>query len=274
MANATTALLVTVGAVGGGVRVVHAAEETDMPSMPRGAGLRRLVQALLVVVLVGALAYAATRLPLDRRALDLVAWIDEQGALGIAAFALVYVAATVLMLPGSLLTLGAGFVWGPLAGTAIVSPVSVAAACAAFVLGRTVARPWVARRVAGSPRFRAVDDAVSDSGFRVVFLLRLSPVFPFNLLNYALGLTRVRLRDFALASFVGMLPGTFLYVYLGSAVTNVAELVGDETREGAPGQTILFYGGLVATVIVTVSITRLARRALVRSLPEGGNSSP
>ena len=100
---------------------------------------------------------------------------------------------------------------------------SVAAATLAFVLGRTVARGWIARRIAGSPRFAAVDEAIGENGFRIVLLLRLSPLFPFNLLNYALGLTRLSLRDYVVASALGMLPGTILYVYLGSLVTSASE---------------------------------------------------
>jgi uncharacterized membrane protein YdjX (TVP38/TMEM64 family) len=113
-----------------------------------------------------------------------------------------------------------------------------------------------------------VDAAVAGQGFKVVLLLRLSPLFPFNLLNYALGLTRVRPRDYMLASLLGMLPGTVLYVYLGSLVTSVAQLTrGQRPEAGLSGQ-LLFWGGLAATVLVTVYVTRLARRALDATLKE------
>lgn len=214
----------------------------------------------------GALLGAFLLLPVNRWALLLVEWIRGAGALGALVYGLTYVSATLLLLPGSILTAGAGFAYGPLWGTLLVSPVSVLAATISFVLGRSVARNWVSRRMAKHPRFAAIDEAIGQSGFKIVFLLRLSPIFPFNLLNYALGLTRVKLGEYVLASFLGMLPGTFLYVYLGSLVTNASELLsGARPQAGAWGQ-VLYWGGLVATLVVTVVITRIARKALSRAL--------
>lgn len=178
---------------------------------------------------------------------------------GVAAYVAAYVTVTLLLLPASLLTAGAGLAYGPILGTTLVSPVSVAAATLAFLLGRTVARDWVATRIAGDARFAAIDAAIGRHGFRIVALLRLSPLVPFSVLNYALGLTRVRPRDFVLGSFVGMLPGTLLYVYLGSLVTTVSGLGPDRGSGAAQG---LYWAGLAATLLATVSITRIARRAL------------
>jgi uncharacterized membrane protein YdjX (TVP38/TMEM64 family) len=152
-----------------------------------------------------------------------------------------------------------------LVGTLLVSPVSVTAATIAFLLGRTVARGWIAERVQRDPRFAAVDAAIEREGLKIVLLLRLSPVIPFNVLNYALGLTRVRLRDYVLGSFVGMLPGTFLYVYLGSLVTTAASL-GSGGASAGTAQHAIYWGGLAATVLVTLFVTRLARRALGAAL--------
>ena len=223
----------------------------------------------LLLGVLAALVAAVLLLPVQEWLLAVVTAVRDLGAWGVVLFALIYVAATVAALPAWLLTLGAGFVWGPLPGTLLVSPVSTIAATAAFSLGRGLARERVARRVETDPRFAAIDAAVGRSGFRIVLLLRLSPVFPFNLLNYALGLTRVTLRDFVLASWIGMLPGTFLYVYLGSLATSAAELAGGQRPDsGAAGQA-LFFGGLLATVSVTWMITRTARRELRRTLPVG-----
>lgn len=205
----------------------------------------------------------AALVPLATWADQMAAWIRSAGVVGIAAFAVVYVAAAVFMLPGSVLTVMAGFAFGPVWGTVLVSPVSVLAATLAFTLGRTVARDRVAARAASDPRFRAIDQAIGDQGFRVVALLRLSPVLPFNLLNYALGLTRVSIRDYLLASWVGMLPGTVLYVYLGSVATNLGSGTGDD---GASARAVLYWIGLLATVAVTVLVSRAARRALVETL--------
>lgn len=212
---------------------------------------------------------AALVLPLSQWAEQLVEWVRGAGATGVAVYAGVYIAATVLMLPGSLLTVGAGLAYGPVLGTLLVSPVSVTAATLAFLMGRTVARKWVATRTRRDPRFAAIDAAIRQHGFKIVALLRLSPVIPFNFLNYALGLTAVGLREYVAGSFVGMLPGTLLYVYLGSLVTSLTALGNDRGPAGT-AQRILYWVGLGATVVVTLFITRIARRALDKALPRDG----
>jgi uncharacterized membrane protein YdjX (TVP38/TMEM64 family) len=220
----------------------------------------------LGILLAGGLLTAFLLVPWSRGALLLVEWIRNAGLVGVVVYSLSYVAATLLLLPGSILTAGAGLAYGPLWGTLLVSPVSVLAATLAFLLGRGIAREWVARRIVQHPRFAAIDEAIGDSGLKIVLLLRLSPVIPFNLLNYALGLTRVSLRDYVVASMLGMLPGTFLYVYLGSLVTSASELLsGKRPALGLWGQ-IFYWGGLVATLVVTVLISRIAQKALNRAL--------
>jgi uncharacterized membrane protein YdjX (TVP38/TMEM64 family) len=220
----------------------------------------------LGILLAGGLLAALLFVPWSQWALLLVEWIRHAGLVGVVVYSLAYVGATLLLLPGSILTVGAGLAYGPLWGTLLVSPVSVLAATLAFLLGRGIARNWVARRIAQHPRFGAIDEAIGESGFKIILLLRLSPIFPFNLLNYALGLTRVSLRDYVLASLLGMLPGTFLYVYLGSLVTSASELLsGQRPATGLWGH-VLYWGGLGATVIVTVLITRISRQALNEAL--------
>ena len=129
-----------------------------------------------------------------------------------------------------------------------------------------MARGAVERRLAGNARFVALDRAIGGDGRRLVFLLRLSPVFPFNLLNYALGLTRVRLVDF-LAASIGMLPGTLLYVYYGKLAGDVAALVGGaEHTRGAATYAVLGLG-LVATLVVTTVVTRFSPASPLRRSP-------
>jgi uncharacterized membrane protein YdjX (TVP38/TMEM64 family) len=229
--------------------------------MARGAWVRRILFATAAAAVV----LATVSLPLGGWMRGLVEWIQGAGAVGVVVYAASYVAATVLLLPGSILTLGAGFAYGPLAGTLLVSPVSVTAATVAFLLGRTVARGWIAERVSRDPRFAAIDAAIEREGLKIVLLLRLSPILPFSFLNYALGLTRVRLHHYVLGSFVGMLPATFLYVYLGSLVTTAASLGAGEATTGT-AQQVIYWGGLAAAVLVTVFITRLARHALKTAL--------
>lgn len=193
-------------------------------------------------------------------------WVQGIGPWGAVLFAAAYVPAAVLLVPGSLLTLGAGFVFGVVRGTVIVSLGSTAGAAAAFLVGRSIAHDWVARRLADRPIMAAIGRAVETEGFKIVLLTRLSPVLPFNLLNYAFGLTAVPFRKYILASWIGMLPGTIMYVYLGSAASSVATLVSDNQPRSA-GQQILFVLGLVATVAATIIVTRAARRALNAIVP-------
>lgn len=191
--------------------------------------------------------------------------VQDLGSWGPVLLAAAYVPACLFFVPGTLLTLAAGYAFGPVLGTLTVSAGSVAGASAAFFTGRYLARDWVETRVRRNPRFRAIDQAVAEQGFKIVLLTRLSPAFPFNLLNYAYGLTRVRFRDYLLASWIGMLPGTAMYVYLGSLVKNVADLIAGKV-ERTTGQNVLFVVGLIATVVVTVSITRVARKALDQAI--------
>ena len=204
---------------------------------------------------------AAIRFPLEEHALAGVLWLKTAGPMGVLTFAAVYVAATLVLIPASLLTVGAGFVFGPLWGTLLVSPVSVFAATVAFALGRTRARPWIQRRVAASPQMAALDTGIEENGLVFVLLLRLSPVFPFGLLNYGLGLTRIRPWEFVLGSFVGMFPATALYVYLGSLANLATGSLGEVSPSTPPFGKALFWGGLAATVALTFFATRMARRA-------------
>lgn len=213
------------------------------------------------------------RFPVSRRIPELLEWMRGQGVAGAGVFVLVYVLACVLFLPGSLLTLGAGAVFGVGFGFPLVSLSSTLGATASFLVGRFLLRDWVARRAASHPRFAAVERAVAQGGWRIVGLLRLSPLFPFNLLNYVLGLTPVRLREYVLASWVGMMPGTLLYVWLGALAGDVAQLAsGSRTR--SPWEWALYGLGLLATLGVTVYITRLARTSLQESLASPRDSRP
>lgn len=192
--------------------------------------------------------------------------IQSLGVWGPVLLAAVYVVATVFMVPGTILTLGAGFAFGVVTGTIAVSIGSVLGALLAFLVGRTMARDFVEQKVKEFPKFAAVDQAVEKAGFKIVLLTRLSPVFPFNVLNYLFSITKVRTRDYFLASWIGMLPGTIMYVYFGTAVKNIADLVGGRF-EGGTSQKVLLGVGLLATVAVTVYVTRVARAAIREFVP-------
>jgi len=188
-------------------------------------------------------------------------WVNGLGAWGPIVFILGYALAVVAFLPGSLLTLAAGAIFGLGAGVAYAFTAALLGSAAAFLIARYVARGAVERRLAGNARFAAIDRAVGAQGRRIVFLLRLSPAFPFSLLNYALGLTRVRFADYLVAA-VGMLPGTLLYVYYGKLAGDVAALAGGAAVEKGAGYYAVLALGLAATVAVTALVTRTARRAL------------
>src|SRR5260370_34857830 len=169
---------------------------------------------VIAIALVGAAVYFRHSLhELLTRALD---WIATLGVWGPVIFAVIYILACVLFLPGSILTLGAGALFGVVKGSILVSISATLGATPAFLVGRYLARDWVANKIEGNSKFSAIDQAVAREGWKIVGLVRLSPVFPFNLLNYAFGLTRIRLPDYVLATWIGMMPGTRIYVYIGS----------------------------------------------------------
>ena len=224
----------------------------------------RSTKKLVLYALAGVVALAALFL-LGSKVGDVLprftAWVQGLGVWGPVAYIAGYVLATVLFAPGVILTLASGVIFGLFWGTVYtVIGATLGAACS-FLIARYLARGFVERRLADRPRFQAIDRAVGRQGFKIVFLMRLSPVFPYNLLNYALGLTRVRFSDYLLAC-VGMIPGTILYVYYGKALGSLAAVAsGAEVQKGA--EFWVFLGlGLVATIVVTTYITRIAGRAL------------
>jgi uncharacterized membrane protein YdjX (TVP38/TMEM64 family) len=229
--------------------------------MPERAAVRAgtIVRAVLFLGVVAALVYY--RRSLGDGLASFTAWVQTLGAWGPLVFIAGYAAATVAFVPGSVLTLAGGAIFGLAHGVAYVFVGASIGACAAFGLARSFARGAIERRIAGNPRFAAVDRAVAAEGRKIVFLLRLSPVFPFALLNYALGLTRVRFLDYAIAC-IGMLPGVVLYVYLGSLAGDVS----GETATSGGGAILAFkIAGFAFAIIATVLIARIARRALAQA---------
>ena len=194
---------------------------------------------------------------------QILEWIQQQGIWAPVFFVLIYAGAATAFIPGSILTLSAGAIFGVAKGVALVSIASTSAAAISFLLGRFALRGWIEKKLSHKPAFKVIDEAVAREGWKMVLLLRLSPVFPFALLNYGLGLTKIRFWPAIFASWVGMLPGTILYVYLGS-IAKVA------TGETTTAQKVLYGVGLLATLVVTVWITKIAKGALGRRL----DSSP
>jgi uncharacterized membrane protein YdjX (TVP38/TMEM64 family) len=192
---------------------------------------------------------------------DFVVWVQGFGRWGAVVFGLGYVFASVLFVPGTLITLAAGFAFGLLWGTLIVSVASTVAAGVSLLLGRFVARRWVAERVERFPRMHALMRAIDRDSFKVVLLSRLVPIFPFSVLNYGFSVTGVGFWRYLLASWLGMLPATVVYVYIGSVAGNLARILTGEA-EFTPLQDALFVAGGLAALFVAVLLTRRAHQEL------------
>jgi uncharacterized membrane protein YdjX (TVP38/TMEM64 family) len=226
---------------------------------PATSWARRAGQIAIAVAAIAVLLLVGRQLEAPLRAF--ATWVDGLGAVGPLVFIVGYALAVVAFAPGSVLTLAAGATFGIVRGTAYVFVAATLGAALAFLVARHLARPWVERRLAAHPGFTAIDRAIAAQGRRIVFLLRLSPAFPFSLLNYALGLTQVRFVD-ALVASVGMLPGTLLYVYYGYVGRQIAAAAtGAAPARGFADYAVLALG-LVATIAVTTIVARIARRAL------------
>jgi uncharacterized membrane protein YdjX (TVP38/TMEM64 family) len=165
------------------------------------------------------------------------------------------------LVPASPMTIAGGALFGVLRGALYSLTGAVLGATIAFLLGRHVARRAIARRLERLPRFAAVDRAVAAQGRRIVFLLRLSPVVPFNFLNYALGLTTISLGDFLVAS-VGMVPGALMYAYTGRVSGEALALAGKAQAPRDASYYAMLVAGLAATIAATLLVTRTAQRAL------------
>jgi uncharacterized membrane protein YdjX (TVP38/TMEM64 family) len=220
----------------------------------------RLVVLILIVI---ALFLAMRFLPVQQWLRSFSDWVGEMGAVGILVFIVVYAIATVLMAPGSILTIGAGFAFGLWKGFLAVSAGATVGAALAFLVARFIARAKIEAIAQRNEKFRNLDSAIGKQGAKLIFLLRLSPVIPFNLSNYFYGLTAVSFWPYVLASWIGMMPGTFLYVYIGTAgKAAVAATAGGEAVKHS-WQYWTFLGvGLAATIIVTIWVTKIARDAL------------
>ncbi len=213
--------------------------------------------ALLLFFVVSLLAQDRAREILQ----EVVLWVRQLGWSGALVYGGMYVVATVALVPGAVLTLGSGFLYGPVWGALLVFVCSLAGASLAFALARNWWRPWVLGKLQSRPTLLALDERLAEDGWKIVFLLRLSPLVPFSFLNYALGATRLPFRDYFSASALGMLPAIVLYTYIGSALASFGK---PRSSEGSLGDadSIPFWVGLAATFLVSVVLTRWARRAL------------
>jgi uncharacterized membrane protein YdjX (TVP38/TMEM64 family) len=230
--------------------------------------LKKIALAATIAVTIVLLKQWNVPMVLQEALQNALTRVESLGAIAPIAFMVLYNVATVLLIPGSVLTLGGGVLFGLWWGSLYVFVAATLGATLAFWIGRNVAREWVMEKMNAYPKFGAIDQAVAKEGFKIVFLTRLSPLFPFNLLNYAFGITQVSLKDYVLGS-VGMIPGTILYVYIGSLIGSVAQL-GIKGQTLDPQTQMLQWGikiiGFMATIAVTIYITKIAKKALEESI--------
>jgi uncharacterized membrane protein YdjX (TVP38/TMEM64 family) len=222
------------------------------PAQPTGRSFKPLLIGLAVIAIAVVLFRT---LPVGEWLTAFQGYVRGLGPTGYALYAAVYAVCVVLFVPASILTLGAGAIYGLWIGVAVVLVGATLGASGAFLLARSLLRDRIERMTEGNVKFRALDRAIAREGAKIVFLVRLAPVFPFTYINYAFGLTGVATLPYVLASAVGMIPGTFAYVYLGSAAATAASDSSGATR-------IVQIVGAIAALAVTIFVARLATRAI------------
>ncbi|MEQ9232789.1 TVP38/TMEM64 family protein [Coleofasciculus sp. E2-BRE-01] len=195
-------------------------------------------------------------------------WVESLGVLAPIVYIIIYNLATVLFIPGSLLTLKGGCLFGLFWGSIYVTIAAMFGAIFAFLIGRYLSREWVYKQIEHHPKFKAINQAVKTEGWKIVLLTRLSPIFPFNLLNYLFGVTQVSIKDYVLGS-IGMIPATLVYVYIGSLASNLATVNMSNqptTQETQIAKWVIRIIGLMATIAVTVYLAHLAKKALDKTV--------
>jgi uncharacterized membrane protein YdjX (TVP38/TMEM64 family) len=227
---------------------------------------------LLLSCIVATVIIASKYLNIQEILHTSVTWVNSLGYFGPIAFIAIYNLATLLFIPGSILTLKGGCLFGIFWGSVYVIIAATIGATVAFLIGRYLSRDWVAQKLEKHPKFKAIDLAVAKEGWKIVLLTRLSPIFPFNLLNYAFGVTQVSLKDYILGS-IGIIPGTVMYVYIGSLASNFAMLNTQPSNPQAQiGESVIQVMGLIATVAVTIYVTKVAQKALKESVATATNT--
>lgn len=224
--------------------------------------MKTSIKWIIVVLIVVTLSIMTAILPVKEWIREFVAWVQQLGPAGVVIFIIAYALATVLFLPGWIFTVSAGLIYGIVAGTAIALTGAVIGASLAFLVARYLLRQNIEELTKKNPRFRAIDEAIGKNGWKIVGLLRLSPLIPFNLSNYFYGITSISFPAYVFVSAIGMIPGTLLYAYLGAI--GQAGVSGGTTTH-SKWQYVLLAIGLVATIAVTILVSRIARNALKKS---------
>uniref|UniRef100_A0A1J3JBA3 VTT domain-containing protein n=1 Tax=Noccaea caerulescens TaxID=107243 RepID=A0A1J3JBA3_NOCCA len=236
-----------------------------MAAMSFSPSTFRIAISLLLLVAIGT---AFTFLPVEQKLKDFLLWIKEDlGPFGPLALALAYIPLTVVAVPASVLTLGGGYLFGLPVGFVADSLGATLGATAAFLLGRTIGRSYVTSKIKHYPKFQAVSVAIQRSGFKIVLLLRIVPILPFNMLNYLLSVTPVRLGEYMLATWLGMMPITFALVYVGTTLKDLSDIT-HGWHEMSVARWVIMMFGVALAVILIICITRVAKSSLDKALAE------
>lgn len=219
--------------------------------------------ALVGLIVVVGLVVLYQALPIAEWLASFQIYVQDLGPVGYVLYAIAYAVCVVLFVPASVLTLGAGAIYGLTTGVLVVLAGASLGATLAFLLARTLLRSRVEKMTEGNAKFGALDRAISKEGAKIVLLVRLAPVFPFTYISYAFGLTGIGTGGYVIATVVGMIPGTFAYVYLGAAAGAAASIGADQAN------TIVQIVGAVAALAVTLFVARLATRAIREAGVEG-----
>ncbi len=214
------------------------------------------------VIVIGALFAASRLLPIENWLTQFNDWVASLGTVGMVVYGLFYIVATVLFVPGSITTIGSGFLFGLWWGTLVVNISATIGAALAFLIARYIARDWVHAKAEQNAKFNAIDKAIGKQGGKIIGLLRLSPALPFSLSNYLYGLTAVKFWPYVIATWLSTLPGTMMFVYFGAIGKAGLSAATDGTTIRSPAQTAFLIVGLIATIAVTIIITRVAQKAL------------
>ena len=227
---------------------------------------RSTLNRLVIAVIFLALVYAVYALPIAGPVMAMADWAQAKPLAGALVYIACVVVATVLFVPGSGSMMIAGYLFG--LGTGILASavaISLGAQCA-FLMGRLVARDWVVGKVSGNPRLEALESGLREEAFLIVVLTRLSLVIPFNILNYAYGITSVRAGVHLAATAAGMLIPVAMYVYLGTLARDIGEILSGSATPSTMGYWVAGAGVIVVAVLTWV-MHRAASRALERHLP-------
>lgn len=222
----------------------------------------------LFLLLLGAITTAFSYLPIEKILKDFLLWIKQDlGPWGPLVLAVAYVPLTILAVPASILTLGGGYLFGLPVGFVADSIGATIGSTAAFLVGRTIGRSYVISKLKNYPQFQAVAIAIQRSGFKIVLLLRFVPLLPFNMLNYLLSVTPVRVGEYMLASWLGMMPITFAFVYVGTTLKDLSDVT-HGWHEVSTTRWVCIALGLVISALLIACITKVAKASLDKALAE------